>query len=129
MNAAVSLAASKLGYSQLKPKQQEAIKKFISGRDVFVRLPTGGSKSLCYAVLPAISSPTQQLEIDGNCSESLNSPHEGSSYHFSEERAKCCVCLPVGRGRQFPAHVHDFQLMYMSPETSDALSIGGHLLT
>ena len=49
--AAVSLAASKLGYSHLKPKQLEAVREFVSGKDVFLSLPTGGGKSLCYAVL------------------------------------------------------------------------------
>ena len=53
VTVAVSLAASKLGYSHLKPKQLEAIREFVSGKDVFVSLPKGGGKPLCYAVLPA----------------------------------------------------------------------------
>ena len=55
VTAAVSLAASKLGYSHLKPKQLEAVREFVSGKDVFVSLPTGGSKPLCYAVLLGLS--------------------------------------------------------------------------
>ena len=53
VTAAVSLAASKLGYSHLKPKQLEVVREFVSGKDVFVSLPTGGGKSLSYVVLPA----------------------------------------------------------------------------
>ena len=56
---AVCLAALQVDYKQLKHKQSEAVKEFVSGRDVFMSLPTGSGKSLCYAVLPAInfSSP------------------------------------------------------------------------
>jgi len=50
---AVSSAALQVGYKQLKHKQNEAVKEFVSGRDVFVSLPTGSGKSLCYVVLPA----------------------------------------------------------------------------
>ena len=36
------------GYMQLKSKQQEAIEAFVSGKDVFVSLPTGYGKSVIY---------------------------------------------------------------------------------
>ena len=35
-----------------KPVQEEVVVTFLSGRDVFVSIPTGEGKSLCYAVLP-----------------------------------------------------------------------------
>ena len=66
VTAAVSLVASKLGYSHLKPKQLEAVREFVSNKDVFVSLPTGGSKSLCYAVLPAV------FDIFHQCSNSTS---------------------------------------------------------
>ena len=37
----ISLARSSLGYSELKPKQLEAVKAFVLGNDVFVSLPNG----------------------------------------------------------------------------------------
>jgi len=40
---------------QLKPKKDEVVKEFVCGGDVFVSLPKGSGKSLCYAVLPAVS--------------------------------------------------------------------------
>ena len=49
--AAIS-AARRLGYQNFKPEQMEVVLGFISGRDVFVSLPTGYGKSLCYACLP-----------------------------------------------------------------------------
>ena len=38
----------------IKEKQKEAIHAFLSGRDVFVSLPTGYGKSLIYAILPLV---------------------------------------------------------------------------
>ena len=36
----------------LKPEQKECIKFIFDGKDVFVCLPTGFGKSICYEVLP-----------------------------------------------------------------------------
>ena len=40
--------------SSLKTKQKEAISSFLKGRDVFVCLPTGYGKSLCFVLLPLV---------------------------------------------------------------------------
>ena len=49
--AAIS-AARRLGYRNFKHEQMKVVLGFLSGRDVFVSLPTGYGKSLCYACLP-----------------------------------------------------------------------------
>ena len=52
VNDAIKQAAEKMSLYPLKPKQFEAIRTFMSGKDTFVSLPTGYGRSAIYAVLP-----------------------------------------------------------------------------
>ena len=49
---AISYATKAFGYSELRPNQELAVKHFFRGHDVFVSLPIGSGKSLCYCLLP-----------------------------------------------------------------------------
>jgi ATP-dependent DNA helicase RecQ len=46
------------GFDALRPLQAEAIEAALAGRDSLVVLPTGGGKSLCYQVPPAVDGTT-----------------------------------------------------------------------
>lgn len=54
LDLAIEAATRKLGYSEVKEEQRQSIKSFLEGNDVFVCLPTGFGKSLCFFCLPVI---------------------------------------------------------------------------
>ena len=50
----LNLASQCMGIERLKPKQLEAVEVFVSGKDMFVSLPTGYGKSVIFAILPLL---------------------------------------------------------------------------
>ena len=51
---ALQVTVKEMGYSEKRSKQEEVVGDILSGRDVFVSLPTGSGKSMCYSVLPRL---------------------------------------------------------------------------
>ena len=51
---AVANAMRRVGLEEIKREQRRVIETFVSGKDVFVSLPTGYGKSFCYGLLPAV---------------------------------------------------------------------------
>ena len=52
IEVAIRKAFRRLGYTDVKEEQLKAARDFMTGRDVFVCLPTGSGKSVCYSWLP-----------------------------------------------------------------------------
>ena len=54
IESAIRLAFAKLGYEEARSEQLEATREFVKDKDVFISLPTGSGKSLCYGCLPLV---------------------------------------------------------------------------
>lgn len=54
LNEYITLAVEALGYQKATHEQRETVNNFVLCRDVFVYLPTGAGKSVCYAALPLV---------------------------------------------------------------------------
>ena len=54
LEAAVDNAAKAIGIYELKEEQKTAVCSLVSGNDVFVSLPTGYGKSICFVLLPLV---------------------------------------------------------------------------
>jgi ATP-dependent DNA helicase RecQ len=103
------------GYTQFRPLQEEIIRDALAGRDVFVLMPTGGGKSLCFqlpalmrdgltiVVSPLISLMKDQvdaLQASGIAATYLNST-------LGREEAKA---------RWWRLHRGEYRMLYVAPE-------------
>ena len=51
---AIKTSVRALGYENVRQDQFDVVLNFLKGNDMFVSLPSGGGKSLCYACLPLV---------------------------------------------------------------------------
>lgn len=103
------------GYDTLRPLQAEAIAAALAHRDSLVVMPTGGGKSLCYQVPPAVDGSTDVVvsplislmkdQVDGlrTCGYPAACVHSGMS---NEERREVESAVAEGK----------FRLLFVAPE-------------
>ena len=106
---------------QLKSKQREAIETFVRGSDVFVSLPTGFGKSLCFVLLPLIYDTLRQKSNTSIviCVSPLTSLMMEQSAKYSVQGITCAF---VGELQDDLDTLKDVktgkvQLLYISPES------------
>ena len=103
------------GYDSFRPLQHEIIRSILRGQDVFVLMPTGGGKSLCYQLpalltgeLAVVVSPLIALmkdQVDALQALGVPATFINSSLDSSE----------IGR-RQSAVARGDVKLLYVAPE-------------
>ena len=117
-----ALAASvrALGYDSAREHQREAMREFVGGKDVFVCLPTGHGKSLCYAVLPLLFD-----ELRGKdssivlCVSPLVSLMVDQRRNFSSRGLSCELVGEAQDNEAVLVNVTEgkYKLVFMSPES------------
>ena len=108
------------GYTSFRPLQAEIVGELLRGQDVFVLMPTGGGKSLCYQLptllldgLAVVVSPLIALmkdQVDSLQALGVPATDINSSLDPSE----------IGR-RQAAVARGDVKLLYAAPERSMTL--------
>ena len=103
------------GYDEFRPLQESIIRDSLGGRDVFVLMPTGGGKSLCFQLpallrdgLTIVISPLISLmkdQVDGLQASGIPATFLNSTLDADEARARL-------RG----LHRGEFRLLYIAPE-------------
>jgi superfamily II DNA helicase RecQ len=108
------------GHPGFRPGQQQVIENAMQGRDVFVLMPTGGGKSLCYQLpawccpgLAVIISPLLSLiedQVQSMTKLGVRSVFLNSAQSWEGEQREIIAEL-----RRTPAH-GGIKLLYLTPE-------------
>jgi ATP-dependent DNA helicase RecQ len=103
------------GYDQFRPLQGEIIEDVLAGRDVFVLMPTGGGKSLCFQLpalmrdgLTIVVSPLIALmkdQVDALQTSGIPATYLNSTLDREEAKARW-------RG----LHRGQYRMLYVAPE-------------
>ena len=103
------------GYDQFRPFQKEIIEDALAGRDVFVLMPTGGGKSLCFQLpalmrdgLTIVVSPLIALmkdQVDALQTSGIPATYLNSTLDRDEAKA-----------RWHGLHRGQYRMLYVAPE-------------
>src|SRR5438477_11870912 len=103
------------GYDEFRPLQEEIIRDALAGRDVFVLMPTGGGKSLCFQLpalvrdgLTIVVSPLISLmkdQVDALQTSGIPATYLNSTLGREDAKARW-------RG----LHRGEYRMLYVAPE-------------
>ena len=115
MQEAYKVLEDVFGYTEFRSPQDEVVSSLVAGRDVFVLMPTGGGKSLCYQ-LPALIRPGVGVVISPLIALMQD---QVSALCEVGVRAACInSSMPPGHNREVENLVRrgELELVYIAPE-------------
>ena len=120
ISSSATIAATSLGYQSLRSEQKEAIATFLRGNDVFVALPTGYGKNLCYGCLPLafdVLWGTEKKSIAIVLSPLVALMKDQVSMFLSKGLSSAFISSDSPREMQLGVLSGDYQLVFFSPES------------
>lgn len=122
IDAALQYACRKMEVEKLKPEQEQGIRAFLGGSDVFISLPTGYGKSLCFALLPHLFDHLRGCASSRTCKSivlcvvPLQSLMTDQYYRFKDSLSVAVVNGGYDTDVQ-KVFSGDVGLIYISPES------------
>ena len=121
LDSKITSAFVRLGYKSPTDDQRVAITEFVKGRDVFVGLPTGSGKSLCFAALPVVFDECRASRVQQGRSivitvSPLSALMQDQVSTFQNRGLKCAHLGQDSSASKAAVVAGDYQLVYLSPE-------------
>ncbi len=103
------------GFGSFRPLQEEIIRDFLAGKDVFAVLPTGGGKSLCFQ-LPALVRPGLTVVVSPLIALMKDQVDALQAAGVAATFLNSSLAAGESKPRLRGLHNGEFRLLYVAPE-------------
>jgi len=103
------------GFESFRPLQEQIVRDALAGKDVFVVLPTGGGKSLCFQV-PALVRPGLTVVVSPLISLMKDQVDAMQASGVAATFLNSTLAASEARERLRGLHTRKFRLLYVAPE-------------
>jgi len=103
------------GFQTFRKPQKEIITQILNGQDVFVLMPTGGGKSLCYQI-PALILPGTAIIVSPLISLMENQVHALKQLGVASEYLNSALNYQEIRSIETAIQKDEIKILYVTPE-------------